>query len=241
MEDQIALHYVLEGSFCSFRDPVAAKYQPTFWFPPKTTVVGFLGCALGLEPPALEPLYDSLHVGVVGIAPETWGGIARDLWGFVKLKGTSQPESAVVIRELLYRPRYAFYIRANDMSQLEQLREALLDPAYPLRFGRGEDLAMLQGKPQLVRLSSMKEIPWLHWTILPFTFQDIACTLQDPSAEPKPRMPPRPFRMPVRFRYGRDWVREVETIEMTQVFDWGVRPTSPEGLWTDGKHAFYFV
>jgi len=238
MEHQSALRYVLEGSFCSFRDPVAAKYQPTFWFPPKTTVIGFLGCALGLEPPALEPLYDSLRMGVV---LESWGGMARDLWGFTKLKGSSKPETAVVIRELIYQPRYAFYIAADDMNRLEELREALLDPAYPLRFGRGEDLAMLRGEPQVIPLSPAEDAPWLRWTLLPFTIQDRACALEKPDTEPRPRIPPRPSRMPVRFRYGENWVREADTAWMTQVFDWGVRPASPEGLWTDGKHTFYLV
>jgi len=217
---------------------VAAKYQPTFWFPPKTTVIGFLGCALGLEPPDLEPLYDSLRVGVI---LESWGGTARDLWGYTKLKGSSKAETAVVIRELIYRPRYAFYIGAEEMYQLEQLQEALLDPVYPLRFGRGEDLAMLQGKPQVIPLSPVEATTWLRWTLLPYTIQDRACSLEEFDVEPRPRVPPRPSRMPVRCHYDKSWVREAEMAWMTQVFDWGVRPASPDGLWTDGRHTFYLV
>lgn len=238
MEHQKALRYVLEGSFCSFREPVAAKYQPTFWFPPKTTVVGFLGCALGLEPPDLEPLYDSLQMGIV---LESWSGMARDLWGFTKLKRSGKPETAVIIRELIYQPRYVFYITTDDMHRLEEFQGALLDPAYPLRFGRGEDLAMLRGEPQVISLSQVEEAPWLRWTLLPFTIQDRACALEGLDTEPRPRTPPRPSRMPVRFRYGKNRVREAETTWMTQVFDWGVRPASPDGLWTDGKHVFYLV
>ncbi len=239
MAQQIALHYVLEGSFCSFRDPVAAKYQPTFWLPPKTSVIGFLGAALGLEPPELEPVYDSLQIGAVLVS---WGGFARDLWGYTKLKASRQPEASIVMREMIFRPRYAFYIVAMAKeSQLAALQEALLDPAYPLRFGRGEDLAMFQGKPRLVELSPVDESPWLRWTLLPFTIEDRPCALEDMDKTPMPRMPPRSVRMPFRFRYGRDWVRQVESRWMTQVFDWGVRPSSAEGLWTDGKYTFYLI
>ena len=233
-----ALRYVLEGSFCSFRNPIGAKYQATFWFPPKTTVVGFLGCALGLEPPDLEPLYDGLNVGVV---LESWGGSARDLWGFTKLKGSSKPESAVVLRELIYKPCYVFYIASNESRQLEELREALLDPVYPLRFGRGEDLAMLRGKPEVISLSSVDNSPWLRWTLLPSALQDIECTLEPLDSESRPDRPPLPAQMPIRFRYDKNWIRKAETISVTQVFDWGVRPTSPERLWTDGRYTVYFI
>jgi len=238
MKDQTALHYVLEGSFCSFRDPVAAKYQPTFWFPPKTTVVGFLGCALGLEPPNLEPLYESLRVGVV---LQSWGGMARDLWGFTKLKKAGDPETAVLLRELIYRPRYAFYIATEEMTVLEQLRDALLDPVYPLRFGRGEDLAILRGKPRLLPLSPVQEVPWLRWTLLPYAIHDRACMLEGFDSEPRPRRPPRTSRMPVRFRHDQDWVREAEATWATEVFDWGVCPPSPDDLWTDGEYVFYLI
>ena len=238
MENLNALQYVLEGSFCSFRNPVGAKYQATFWFPPKTTVVGFLGCALGLQPPDLEPLYDSLRVGVV---LESWEGTARDLWGFTKLKGAARPETAVVVRELIYKPCYVFYIAANDNKLLEELRQALWDPVYPLRFGRGEDLAMLRGKPQSISLSTLNTPPWLRWTLLPSALQDIACTLESLDTVTRSHRPPIPVQMPIRFHYGKNWVREVEMAWATQVFDWGVRPDSPEGLWTDGKYAVYLI
>jgi CRISPR-associated Cas5-like protein len=238
METQEALHFVVEGSFCSFREPAGAKYQQTYWFPPKTTVVGFLGAALGLSPPELEPLYDKLRIGVV---LEAWGGLARDLWGFTKLKGTVKPETAVVIRELIYQPRYALYVAADEAGYLEVLQDALLDPVYPLRFGRGEDLAMLRGRPCVITLYPVEDPPWLRWTLLPFTLNERPCTLEGLDAEPRPRMPPRPSRMPVRFRYAPNWVRQAELAWMTQVFDWGVRPASSDGVWTDGRYAFYLI
>ena len=233
-----ALRYVLEGSFCSFRNPISAKYQATFWFPPKTTVVGFLGSALGMEPPDLEPLYDSLRIGVV---LESWGGSARDLWGFTKLKGSAKPESAVVLRELIYKPCYVFYIAASGNQQLAELREALLDPAYPLRFGRGEDLAMLRGKPEVISLSSVDDPPWLRWTLLPSALQEIECTLEPLNSGSRLDRPPLSVQMPIRFRYDKNWIRKAEMISVTQVFDWGVRPASPERLWTDGRYTIYLI
>jgi CRISPR-associated Cas5-like protein len=238
MRQESALRYMLDGSFCSFRDPAAAKYQTTFWFPPKTTVVGFLGCALGLESTELEPLYDQLRVGVTLVS---WRGIARDLWGFTKLKGGGEPETAVLIREMIYQACYVFYVGCEQASELERIRDALLDPVYPLRLGRSEDLAIIRGKPESIELTPVQEIPWLRWTLLPYAIQDENCTLESFDTEPRPRIPPRPSRMPVRFHYRRSRVREAETAWTTQVFDWAVRPSTTEGLWTDGEHVFYLV
>jgi CRISPR-associated Cas5-like protein len=240
MSTQNVLHYVLEGSFCSFRDPVAARYQPTFWFPPKTTVVGFLGCALGLRPPELEPFYDDLKVGMRLLS---YKGTARDLWGFTKLKGSNKPESAVVIRELLYRPRYAFYIAANEADTLQRIQQALLDPVYPLRFGRGEDLAMMQGPPKIISVSSVEdEDAWLEWTLIPFSLSTHRCKLGELDDSSRQRIPPRPARIPIRFRYNaRSMVRDVEMKWMTQVFDWRICPDKKEGMWSDGTNIFYLI
>ncbi len=237
MDQQIALRYVLAGSFCSFRDPVAAKYQPTFWLPPKTTVVGFLGSALGLESPSLEPLYDALRIGVV---LESWAGTAHDLWGFTKLKGAGDTETAVVTRELIYQPQYALYVAAEE-ALLRRIGDALLDPVYPLSFGRGEDLALLIEKPEVLMLSPVEKTVWLRWTLLPFTIQERTCSLEGFDAESRPRIPPRVSKMPVRFRYALNRVREADFAWSTQVFDWGVRPDSPEGLWSDGRNTFYLI
>lgn len=237
-----ALRFAIEGSFCSFREPSGAKYQQTFWFPPKTTVVGFLGAALGLTPPKLELLYDQVQVGVVLCS---WGGLARDLWGYTKLKRGDRPETAVVIRELIFEPRYMVYVTAREPGLLEKLRTALWDPVYPLRFGRGEDLALIRRPPELTILRAPPMPTILRWTLLPFTLEQQRCTLESPAREPPPRIPPRPARMPIRFTYKPDWVREADPQKdfrwMTQVLDWGVQPDTAEGMWTDGERTFYLV
>lgn len=237
-----ALRFTIEGSFCSFRDPTGAKYQQTFWFPPKTTIVGFLGAALGLAPPDLEPLYDEVEVGVL---LRSWGGLARDLWGYTKLKRGAEPEAAVVVRELIYKPRYIVYVASDDLGFLGKLRLALWDPVYPLRFGRGEDLALMRGTPEPVTLRVPSRSTILRWTLLPYTLEQRKCSLESPTREPPPRMPPRPVRMPIRFTYKPGWVREADPARdfrwMTQVLDWGVQPDTTEGMWTDGEQTFYLV
>ncbi len=240
--DQNALLFTIEGSFCSFREPGGAKYQQTFWFPPKTTVVGFLGAALGLAPPDLEPLYDQLEIGIV---LHSWGGLARDLWGYTKLKRGDEPETAVVVRELIFEPQYIVYVTSDEPNFLEKLQAALWDPVYPLRFGRGEDLALIRRRPEFVALEAPSTPTMLHWTLLPFTLDQRACVLESPAREPPPRMPPRPARMPIRFTYKPNWVREADPERdfrwMTQVLDWGVQPDTADGLWTDGEHTFYLI
>lgn len=236
------LRFTIEGSFCSFREPRGAKYQQTFWFPPKTTVIGFLGAALGLAPPDLESLYDQVYVGVV---LHSWGGLARDLWGYTKLKRSDESETAVVVRELIYEPRYIVYVTSNEPDFLKKLQAALWDPVYPLRFGRGEDLALIRRAPELIALQTPPTPPILHWTLLPFTLEERRCALESPAREPPPRMPPRAVRMPMRFHYKPKWVREADPKRdfrwMTEVFDWGVQPDTIDGLWTDGEHTFYLT
>lgn len=237
-----ALRFTIEGSFCSFREPGGAKYQQTFWFPPKTTIVGFLGAALGLAPPDLQPLYDQLQVGVV---LHSWGGLARDLWGYTKLKQHDEPEAAVVIRELIYEPRYVIYVASDVADLLRRLQTALRDPVYPLRFGRGEDLALIRGVPEFVVLWEPLAPMTLRWTLLPFILGERGCALEPLSTTSPPRKPPRPVRMPVRFTYKPNWVREADPkrdfLWMTQVLDWGVQPDTAEGMWTDGERAFYLI
>ncbi len=237
-----ALRFTIEGSFCSFREPGGAKYQQTFWFPPKTTVVGFLGAALGLAPPDLESLYDQVQIGVV---LHSWGGLARDLWGYTKLKRGDEPEAAVVVRELIFEPRYIVYVSSNEPGFLEKLQAALWDPVYPLRFGRGEDLALIRRCPESVTIETPSTPAMLHWTLLPFTLDQRPCSLESPAREPPPRMPPRPARMPIRFTYKPNRVREADPERdfrwVTQVFDWGVQPDTTDGLWTDGEYTFYLV
>jgi CRISPR-associated protein Cas5t len=233
-----ALRFTIEGSFCSFREPGGAKYQRTFWFPPKTTIVGFLGAALGLAPPDLEPLYDQVQVGVV---LHSWGGLARDLWGYTKLKRGDKPETAVVVRELIYEPQYIVYVTSKELGFLQKLRAALWDPVYPLRFGRGEDLALIRRLSEPVTLQVPSTPTMLRWTLLPFTLEQRRCSLESPTREPPPRMPPRPVHMPIRFTYKPNWVREADFRWMTQVLDWGVQPDITEGMWTDGEQTFYLV
>jgi len=236
------LRFTIEGSFCSFREPGGAKYQQTFWLPPKTTIVGFLGAALGLAPPDLEPLYDEVQVGVV---LRSWGGLARDLWGYTKLKQAGKPEVAVVVRELIYEPHYIVYVTSNEPGFLERLQKALWDPVYPLRFGRGEDLALIRRPPELITLQVPSTPTMLRWTLLPFTLDERRCALDSPAREPPPRMPPLPARMAIRFTYKPNWVREADPERdfrwMTQVLDWGVQPDTTEGMWTDGEQTFYLV
>lgn len=237
MERQ-ALRFTIEGSFCSFRNPGGAKYQQTFWFPPKTTIVGFLGAALGLAPPDLQLLYDRVQVGVVLLS---WGGLARDLWGYTKLKQHREPEAAVVVRELIYEPRYVIYVASDVASLLQRLQTALWDPVYPLRFGRGEDLALIRGGPEVIVLREPSAPVTLRWTLLPFRLGERGYALEPLSTTSPRRMPPRPVRMPIHFTYKPNWVREADFCWMTEVLDWGVQADTPEGTWTDGERAFYLI
>lgn len=230
-----ALRCLIEGSFCSFRLWEQARYQQTYWLPPKTTVIGFLGSALGLADWQLEEWYDKVLVGVV---LDGWKGFAYDLWQFSKLKKSKEHETAVVVRELVFRPRYAIFFASDNLDDLMRLKAALVDPVYAPCFGRSDDLALILAC-ELIPLRHVEKEFWLRWTLVPCDVYEEGWLLEPLTNVARPARPPRVERMPVRFKYAADGSREAEVKECTQVFNWGCKPFRPEVVWSDGERCFY--
>lgn len=163
-----AIRLRVRGVFNSYRDPKTHKIHRTFPFPPRTTLVGLAGAAMGLPEDILWNEYKDLQVAVVDISKEnSLRGVGRadDLIKYKKYKD-STVETSILIRELLYKPEYLIYYVSSKENALEEIHEAFLHPKYALSLGRDDELIMLHEieKVNLMPLESGE----YEETILPF-------------------------------------------------------------------------
>jgi CRISPR-associated Cas5-like protein len=136
----------MHGLLNSYRDPKTHKIHRTFPFPPRTTLIGFAGAALGLSEDVLWDECNDLRVAVVDITKENilhGTGRAEDLVKYKKYKD-STVETSIYIRELIYKPEYMIYYASDGEDVLDQLHEAFLNPKYALSLGRDDELVMLR-------------------------------------------------------------------------------------------------
>lgn len=163
-----ALRLHVHGLLNSYRDPKTHKIHRTFPFPPRTTLIGFAGAALGFSEDVLWGGCKDLRVAVVDITKENilhGTGRAEDLVKYKKYKD-STIETSVYIRELIYKPEYMIYYASDGEDVLDQLHEAFLNPKYAMSLGRDDELVMLHAIEK-VELSPLDYGEYGE-TILPF-------------------------------------------------------------------------
>lgn len=138
------------GLFNSFRLPDFHTYHKTFPLPPKTTVAGMLGAALGITPKEVNQEWlipERFKVGIVGNSQ----AVVKDLWQYRKytekhIKGYYDGKEetpwyrAVIVRELLFRSSFILYLTCENNSDLNLLENALKNPAWALSLGREDEL-----------------------------------------------------------------------------------------------------
>ena len=164
--DALRLH--VRGLLNSYRDPKTHKIHRTFPFPPRTTLIGFAGAALGLSEAMLWDECKDLRVAVVDITKENilhGTGRAEDLVKYKKYKD-STIETSIYIRELIYKPEYMIYYASDGEDVLDQLHEAFLNPKYALSLGRDDELILLHAIEK-VELSQLDYGEYGE-TVLPF-------------------------------------------------------------------------
>jgi len=220
------------GIFNSFRVPGEMRYQSTYLYPPKTTLLGMIGAALGLEEEELE----SLAKLQVGIRLDRHGGVSSDLWRIAKLKAGGAAESAVVIRQIVHDASYTIYIASEEPTRLTEIQRALRDPAYPLTLGRSDELVIAE-KVEEVQLEEAADDTYYTWTVVPFDYRQARHQLQ----EIKPGMAgtlPQVFNVATSFSYSKRVRRAVTYAKQTHVYDLGLMLPENKG-WTDGELSFF--
>lgn len=142
------------GAFNSYRQPDFHTYHKTLPLPPKTTIAGLIGSALGVSPAEVNEewlLRDRFKMGIVG----TNNGQANDLWQIRKYeskqikayqtgKEATPYKTAVIVRELLFQSEIVLYLTFENESDFDAVRNALLSPEWALSLGREDELIKIE-------------------------------------------------------------------------------------------------
>jgi CRISPR-associated protein Cas5t len=166
------------GSFNSFRQPDFHTYHKTLPLPPKTTVAGMLGSAMGIGPKEINDQWLKPHRFQMGVVGRN-SGKANDLWqirkyeskritAFNKGEEPSPYKTAVIVRELLYQAQFLIYLSFSNPVDYDEIKNALSNPAWALSLGREDELIKIQSITE-IELDAQSELSYSN-TVLP---QDI--------------------------------------------------------------------
>jgi CRISPR-associated protein Cas5t len=242
------LRVELQGHINSFRVPQLHTYQKTLPLPPKTTIVGLLGAALGVSEGDIPKLLEALQVSVIAREPETWG-FAKDLWRYLKfmggtMKATTTEGRDIVVRELLYRPAYWIYLTSQEPQTLTAISQALSDPAWALTLGREDELVLIQSVEE-IELEPTEMLSFQN-TILPYNvyqtgFEVDRAWLAQRLVERARLVPPEVHNLPTTFVITKKGREPENPKEFTFVHNLRIglksRPIADPGPWRDGKQV----
>lgn len=180
------------SSFASFKWEKDQKYHRTYEFPPKTTLLGFVGSALGLKEEQIyhkwewngreKPLVDRVEVAVLANKID---GKVKEAWRTIKSKKRKAEREIEVlflegwtftripiVREQLYRPQYIVYISFDEGDLMTHTREKFENPVFPLSLGRDDELVRIESV-SIVPLIEPKYPILLHNILLPFNINKV--------------------------------------------------------------------
>jgi len=125
----------------SFRLPEAHTFHKTLPLPPYTTIVGLVGCALGLDGAAAQTWIaeQQVRIGVAGRAK----GYYKDLWKYRKIK-REEVISDVLLREYLVDLDIHFVFGCEKRDTVQHLAAAFRDPAWALAAGPSDCLLRIR-------------------------------------------------------------------------------------------------
>lgn len=201
----------------SFRVPETHTFHQTLPLPPKTTITGMIGAAIGLN---LEEAHkyveeNKILIGVYG----KHKGMMKDLWNYRKLTGDEYTTEdiknrlhySILIREYLYYSDFFIIFGSNEIEPLEQLRKAIASPVYPITAGNSDDLFKIS---KISNISNEKEekINQFEYTMLPGDFSKFYKHDIDLNIIPITRTiyTPQVFLLPTKFVFDGEKRRVVE-------------------------------
>lgn len=142
------------GSFNSYRQPDFHTYHKTLPLPPKTTIAGLIGSALGISPAEVNEQWLIANRFKMGIVGSSYGQ-ANDLWQIRKYeskqikayqsgKEDAPYKTAVIVRELLYGSKITIYLTFDDNEDFVIIESALKYPKWALSLGREDELVKIE-------------------------------------------------------------------------------------------------
>lgn len=125
------LEIELRSMFAFFRIPFNSLLMDTYFFPPKTTVIGFAGAAAGWN----EAQYlRNLKRIAYGLIIEDPGEVVFEIASIFKSKDAP---IYPIHKRSLSNPRFRVFL-ASDKSVVAEIMEGLDDPKYALTLGDSE-------------------------------------------------------------------------------------------------------
>jgi CRISPR-associated protein Cas5t len=229
------------GCFNSFRQPDFHTYHKTLPLPPKTTVAGMIGSALGLSPKAVNDEWlkaERFQMGIIGKA----NGKANDLWQIRKYetkqiaaynKGNKDTpyKTAVIVRELLYNSEFTIYLTFKDESDFDLVHGKLQNPSWALSLGREDELISIKDMTR-VDLEEEPDTTFQN-TVLPYDVNEkkYKIILDHVMGRNLLSEAPKTVRLPVTFSHKKDSeVREADAFQMfTFISNLAIQPANTKG------------
>lgn len=239
------LRIVCSGSLNSFRQPDFHTYHKTLPLPPKTTVAGMIGSALGISPEKVNEEWiknNRFQMGIVGKN----NGKANDLWQIRKYENKqlkayqegneSAPyKTAVIVRELLYSSEFILYLHFEDENDYELVSSKLHNPEWALSLGREDELVLIKEIRQM-NLEEKSNISFCN-TVLPIDFTktpyEIVLSTQNSSGNLLDEAP-KSIKLPITFSYNDDGAREAnEYQQFSFIYNLPIKPKDSRGFYDE--------
>lgn len=231
------------GCLNSFRQPDFHTYHKTLPLPPKTTIAGLIGSALGLSPEVVNKdwlLTERFKVGIVGKD----NGKANDLWQIRKYeekqikayaKGTVQTpyKTAVIVRELLYSSVFFIYLYCDNEKDLNLIFEGFKNPKWALSLGREDEIIKIQSL-KMIQPEEKEGLSYQN-TIIPGDLASIKYSISLNSYQISSNLlneAPKVVKLPVSFTYDEsNQVREALKFEIFSfIFNIPIKIDSEKGF-----------
>jgi CRISPR-associated protein Cas5t len=240
------IRIICSGCLNSFRQPDFHTYHKTLPLPPKTTVAGMIGSALGISPESVNEDWlqnNRFQMGIVGKS----NGRANDLWQIRKYenkqikaynKGTeSAPyKTAVIVRELLYASEFILYLHFEREKDYDLILNKIQNPEWALSLGREDELILVQ-EIKLVDLEEKSDINFRN-TVLPIDFTTTPYDIifkSDSISGNLLNEAPKTVKLPITFSYNNDTgAREACVFQkFSFIYNLPVKPKESKGFYDE--------
>lgn len=198
------MHLAIVKAFAetaSFRLPEAHTFHKTLPLPPRTTLVGLLGAALGRTAESAQEWVETRRIQL-GSAGRHCGEM-KDLWKYRKIK-TAEVIPDVLLREHLIDLAMTLVYAAEDTSVAKQIVGGFQNPVYAFTAGPSDSLLKVR-EVLLIEDASMTPTTIFQFCVIPGDITGAGRYLPDPAVLRGPIIEsiraPWVTHLPLRFTY----------------------------------------
>lgn len=204
--------FELSGELGHFRNIFTHSFFETLIAPPRTTVIGLIGAALGFDEAQTIELMDKLAVGVKIL---NINGFTREITTFYNYK-EKPPVATPIMREIIVKPRYRIYVLCKEGGLSDRIAEALRHPKYTLYLGISDYLAVVSS---IMRVNFTKTKSKKFDTMIEYV-DGYRARLIDVSA--KTLIPPKQYRIVYSYELTKTGRRPTKFADVLMFFGYAV-------------------